>query len=87
MGVQIVQSDDDKKALLGQPTIIKSMEKQFGERVAKRKMTITPGMPGLVGGKWMIFPRWMKGPSPCTGQEWEHSCISPSTADLLSPIL
>ena len=25
-----------------QPTIIKSLEKQFGERVAKKKMTITP---------------------------------------------
>ena len=29
MGVQIVQSDDDKKAWLGQPTIIKSLGKQF----------------------------------------------------------
>ena len=31
LGVQIVQSDDGKKAWLGQPTIIKSLEKQFGE--------------------------------------------------------
>ena len=37
LGVQIVQSDNDKKAWLGQPTIIKSLEKQFGEIVAKRK--------------------------------------------------
>ena len=51
LGVQIVQSDDGKKAWLGQPTIIKSLEKQFGERVAKKKMTITPGTPGLIGGK------------------------------------
>ena len=51
LGVQIVQSDDGKKAWLGQPTIIKSLEKQFGERVAKRKMTITPGTPGFIGGK------------------------------------
>ena len=43
LGVQIVQSHDGKKAWLGQPTIIKSLEKQFGERVAKKKMTITPG--------------------------------------------
>ena len=50
-GVQIVQSDDDKKAQLGQPTIIRSLEKQYGERVAKKKMTITPGTPGFVGGK------------------------------------
>ena len=48
-GVQIVKSDDGKKAWLGQPTIIKSLERQFGERVAKKKMTITPGMPGLDG--------------------------------------
>ena len=50
-GVQIVQSNDGKKAWLGQPTIIKSLEKQFGEKVAKKKMTITPGTPGLIGGK------------------------------------
>ena len=35
LGVQIVQSDDGKKAWLGQPTIIQCLEKQFGERVAK----------------------------------------------------
>ena len=52
LGVQIVQSDDDKKAWLGQPTIIKSLEKQFGERVAKKKMTITPGPPGFIGGQY-----------------------------------
>ena len=51
LGVQIVQSDDGKKAWLGQPTIIKSLEKQFGEKVAKNKMTITPGTPGFIGGK------------------------------------
>ena len=87
LGDQIVQSDGDKKAWLAQPTIIISMEKQFGERVAKKKMTITPGMPGLLVERLMLFPRWMKRHSPCTGQEWEHSGISPSTADLISPIL
>ena len=51
LGVHIVQSDDDKKACLGQPTIIKSLGKHFGERVAKKKMTISPGMPGFIGGK------------------------------------
>ena len=51
LGVQIVQSDDGKKAWLGQPTIIKSLEKQFGERVAKKKMTVTPGTPGFIAGK------------------------------------
>ena len=51
MGVQSVQSDDGKIFWLGQPTIIKSLKKQFGKRVAKKKMTITPGTPGGFGGK------------------------------------
>ena len=51
LGVQIVQSDDGKKAWLGQPTIIKSLEKQFGEKVANKKMAIAPGTPGFIGGK------------------------------------
>ena len=51
LGVQIVQSDDGKKAWLGQPTIIKSLEKQFGEKDPKKKMTITPGTPRFIGGK------------------------------------
>ena len=42
LGVQIVQNE---------PTIINSLEKQFGERVAKKKMTVTPGTPGFIGGK------------------------------------
>ena len=46
-----MQSDDGKKAWLAQPTIIKSFEKQFGEKVAKKKMTITPASPGSIGGK------------------------------------
>ena len=51
LGVQIVQSDDGKRAWLGQSTIIKSLEKQFGERVAKKRMTIAPGTPPFIGGK------------------------------------
>ena len=50
-GVRNVQSDDGKKAWLGQPTIIKSLEKQFGENIVKKKMTITPGTPGFIVGK------------------------------------
>ena len=84
LGVQIVQSDDGKKAWLGQPTIITSPEKQFGEKVAKKKMTITP-TPGFIGGK--VDERWMRRHNPCTGQAWEHCCISPSTPDLISQIL
>ena len=87
LDVQIVQNDDGKKAWLGQPTIIKSLEKQFGERVAKKKMAITPETQGLLVGRWMIVQRWMRKHNPCTGQEWEHCCISPSTADLISQVL
>ena len=50
LGVQIVQSDDGKKAWLGQPTIINSLEKQFVVKVAKKKMTFTPGTPWWKGG-------------------------------------
>ena len=69
LGVQIVQSDDGKKTWLGQPTIMKSSEKQFGERVAKKKMTITHGHQDLLVVWWMIFPRWMRKHNQCTGQE------------------
>ena len=87
LGVQIVQSDDGKKSWLGQPTIIKSLEKQFGERVAKKKMTLHQEHEGLLVERWMLFQRWMRRHNPCTGQEWENYCISPNTADLISQIL
>ena len=51
LGVQIVQNDDGKIVWLGQPTIIKSLENQFGQKVAKKTITITPGTPGFLGGK------------------------------------
>ena len=46
-----MQSDDGKKAWLGQPTIIRSLEKKFGEKAANKKMTITPGTPRFIVGK------------------------------------
>ena len=82
-----MQSDDGKKAWLGQPTNIKSLEKQSGERVAKKKMTVTPGTPGFIGGKVDDISKVDEKHNQCTGQEWEHYCISPSTADLISQIL
>ena len=51
LGVQIVQSDDGKKALLWQRTINKSLEKHFLEKVAKKIMTVTPGTSAVIGGK------------------------------------
>ena len=37
LGVQIVQSDDGKKAWLGQPTIIKSLEENLERKLQRRK--------------------------------------------------
>ena len=51
LGVLIVQSDDGKKAWLGQTTIINSLEKQLGEKDAKKKTTNMPGAPLFIGGK------------------------------------
>ena len=51
LGFQIVQNDDGKKAWLGQSRIVKNLEKQFGAKVAKKNITITPGTPGFIGGK------------------------------------
>ena len=87
LGVQIVQIDDGKKAWLGQPTIIKSLEKQFGERVAKKKMTIKPGTPEFIGGKVDDISKVDDKTQSMYRSEWEHCCISPSTADLISLIL
>ena len=87
LSVQIVQSDDGEKAWLGQPTIIKSLEKQFGEKVGKKKMAIAPGTPGFIGGKVDDISKVDEKHNPCTGQEWEHCCILPNTADLISQIL
>ena len=42
-----MQSDDGKKAWLGHPTAINSLEKHFGKNVAKTKMTIQSGTPGF----------------------------------------
>ena len=76
-----------KPGWCSQQLIIKSLEKQFGERVAKKKMTITPGTPGFIGGKVDDISKVDEKTHPRTGQEWEHCCISPSTPDLISQIL
>ena len=85
--VQIVQSDDGKKAWLEQPTIIKSLEKQFGESCKEENDYYTQVHQGLLVESWMIFRRLMRKHNPCTGQEGQHCCISPSTADLIPLIL
>ena len=37
----------------------------------------------------MTFQRWMRKHNPCTGQEWEHCCISPAKhrrPDITNPV-
>ena len=82
------KNDDGKKAWLGQPIIMKSLEKQFGEKVAKKEIAITPGTPRFIGGKVDDISKVEeKTQSMYRSGEWEHCCISPSTADLISQIL
>ena len=50
-GVQVIRSKNGEKAWLGQPTIIKSLEKMFDEDVKTLQSTLTPGSPGFVGQK------------------------------------
>ena len=51
LGVQVIKSKNGEKAWLGQPTIIKSLEKSFDEDVKNLQSTLTPGSPGFVGQK------------------------------------
>ena len=51
LGVQVIKSKNGEKAWLGQPTIIKSLEKMFDEDVKTLQSTLTLGPPGFVGQK------------------------------------
>ena len=51
LGAQVIKSKNGEKAWLGQPTIIKSLEKMFGEDVKTLQSTSTPCSPGFVGQK------------------------------------
>ena len=50
-GVQTIKSEDQKRAWLGQPTIIDALTKIFGKEVEKQRVTLTPGTPGFIGAK------------------------------------
>ena len=39
---------DKTKGLLGQPSIIRGLEKKFGEEVMKHRLALTPGTPRLI---------------------------------------
>ena len=47
--MQLIKSKNGEKAWLGQPTIIKSLQKMFEKDVKTLQSTLTPGTPGFVG--------------------------------------
>ena len=51
LSVQVIKSEDQKRACLGQPTIIDALTKKFGKEVEKQRVTLTPGTPGFIGAK------------------------------------
>ena len=87
LGVQIVQSDDGKKARLGHQQLLRVWRNNLEIKLQRRKIQLHQEHQGLLVERWMIFQRWMRRHNPCTGQAWKHCCISPSTADLISQIL
>ena len=51
LSVQVIKSEDMKRAWLGQPTIIDALTKKYGKEVEKQQIMLTPGTPGFVGAK------------------------------------
>ena len=49
LSVQAIKSEEQKRAWLGQPTIIDELKKKFGKEVEKQ--SLTPGTPGFIGAK------------------------------------
>ena len=54
LGVQVIKSKNGEKGSLGQPTIIKSLEKTFAEDVQTLQSTLTSGSPAFVGQKFLM---------------------------------
>ena len=51
LSVQVIKSKDQKRAWLGQQTIIDALTKKFGKEVEKQQIMLTPGTPGFIGAK------------------------------------
>ena len=51
LSVQVIKSEDQKRAWLGQPTIIDALTKKFGKEVEEQRVTSTPGTPGFIGAR------------------------------------
>ena len=82
-----MRSRDRHKVWLGQPTILTSWEKNFGEEVAKQRPTLTPGTPGHEGTKAedeaSVVPPEKR---PNIKVKWGLYCASQSTQGLTSPV-
>ena len=87
LGVQVIKSKNGEKAWLGQPTIIKSLEKIFDEDVKTLQSTLTPGSPGFVGQKVVDDEDKVTDEDrPLVSQEWGHCCISQDILNWISPM-
>ena len=51
LGVQVITSKNGEWACLGQPTIIKKLEKMFTDDVQTLQSPLTPGTPAFIGQK------------------------------------
>ena len=47
LGCEFHMTKEKTKGLLGQPSIIKSLEQKFGKRAMKERLSMTPGTPRL----------------------------------------
>ena len=80
MGVQVIKSKNGEKAWLGQPTIIKSLEKMFDEDIKTLQSTLTPGSPGFVEQKVVDDEnKTTDKEKSFIGQVWELYCSSQNT--------
>ena len=48
LGCEFHMNKDKTKGWLGQPSIIRSLEKKFGEEAMKHRLSLTPGTPRFI---------------------------------------
>ena len=78
--MQVIKSKNGEKSWLGQPTIIKCLEKTL-------QSTLTPGSPGFVGQKVVDDEDKVTERNKLfTDPEWEHCCISQNILDWILPM-
>ena len=80
LGSSSNQEQNGEKAWLGQPTIIKSLEKMFDEDIKTLQSTLTPGSPGFVEQKVVDDEnKTTDKEKSFIGQAWELYCSSQDT--------